>query len=349
MTLYLSNRDGNGKTSEEGHYRFQTQLWSGDIIPGSGDELIVTQNSPIGMQVLIGTGDFKIDTGYGYSYTGWNSNSLSVQVSTADPANPRISSIVLYVDKGEVTSPSPPNNPGIIKAKSVNGTPAALPAPPSLSTIQSQVGPSNPYIILANVMVNAGSSQIVDSNITDDRKFVSILSGGIGNLSIEERMLGTDSVTADKIKNGEVNDAKWRNGIAFYTRRVSSRAFAAQTFTKLSCDTIVYNIGGGYSNSSDIGRFTAPVKGIYTFYSSINAAASNNTRVILELRHNGSTANARVSDITGTSIKTVNGSTFVNMNAGDYVEAFGWTQVATNIASSGSSATEFGGSLVTRV
>ena len=205
MTLYLSNRDGNGRTSEEGHYRFQTQLWSGDIIPGSGDELIVTQNNPVGMQVLIGTGDFKIDTGFGYSYTGWNSNSLPVQVSTADPANPRISSIVLYVDKGEGTSPSPPNNPGIIKAASVNGTPSVLPTPPSLSTIQSQVGPSNPYIILANVRVNAGSNQIVNGNITDDRKFVSVLSDSIGSLSIEERMLGTNSVTGRKIHRTSTN------------------------------------------------------------------------------------------------------------------------------------------------
>ena len=37
------------------------------------------------------------------------------------------------------------------------------------------------------------------------------------------------------------------------------------------------------------------------------------------------------------------------MNAGNYVEAFGWTQVAANIASSGASATEFGVSLVTRM
>lgn len=116
MTLYLSNRDGVGGTSltnEEGHYRFQTQSWTGNIVMGSGDELAVTQNSPLGMSVLIGTGDFKIDT-TGYSYTGWNSASLVATVSTANPSNPRKDAVVLYVDKSENT-PGTANNPGIIK------------------------------------------------------------------------------------------------------------------------------------------------------------------------------------------------------------------------------------------
>ena len=120
MTLYLSNRDGNGKTSEEGHYRLQTQVLSGDVLGGS---LLVTQNSPTGMSVLVTSGDFKIDTGLNYSYTGWASVNEVITISTADPANPRITTIVAYTDKGALTSASPPNNSGINKLMAINGTP----------------------------------------------------------------------------------------------------------------------------------------------------------------------------------------------------------------------------------
>ena len=65
MTLYLSNRDGNGKTSEEGHYKFQTAVWTGSVLGSSA--LAVTQNSPLGMSVLVAPGQFKIDTTSDYS------------------------------------------------------------------------------------------------------------------------------------------------------------------------------------------------------------------------------------------------------------------------------------------
>lgn len=170
MTLYLSNRDGVGGTSltnEEGHYRFQTQSWTGNIVMGSGDELAVTQNSPLGMSVLIGTGDFKIDTA-GYSYTGWNSASLVATISTANPSNPRKDAVVLYVDKAQNT-PGTANNPGIIKHMVVAGTPAGSPVAPDDTAISTAVGASNPFIRLANVTVDTGVTQITNANISSTR------------------------------------------------------------------------------------------------------------------------------------------------------------------------------------
>lgn len=170
MTLYLSNRDGVGGTSltnEEGHYRFQTQSWTGNTVMGSGDELAVTQNSPLGMSVLIGTGDFKIDT-TGYSYTGWNSASLAATISTANPSNPRKDAVVLYVDKAQNT-PGTANNPGIIKHMVVAGTPAGSPVAPDDTAISTAVGASNPFIRLANVTVGTGVTQITNANISSTR------------------------------------------------------------------------------------------------------------------------------------------------------------------------------------
>ena len=183
MTLYLSNRDGNGKTSEEGHYKFQTAVWKGQVLGATA--LLVKQNSPLAMSVLVSIGQFKIDTPENYSYTGWNTTDTAVAVSTADPANPRISTIVAYVDRAASTSPSPPNNPGIVKLKSVNGSAGALPTAPNDATIQASVGTGNPFIRLANITVPAAASNIINSYITDLRQLIGLSDEVIMGSNIE--------------------------------------------------------------------------------------------------------------------------------------------------------------------
>lgn len=172
MTLYLSNRDGNGKTSEEGHYKFQTAVWKGQVLGSTA--LLVKQNSPLAMSVLVSVGQFKIDTPENYSYTGWNTSDTAVAISTADGANPRVSTIVAYVDRSAPTSASPPNNPGIVKLKSVNGTAGAIPTAPNDAAIQSSVGTGNPFIKLANVTVPAAATTIINSYITDVRQLIGL-------------------------------------------------------------------------------------------------------------------------------------------------------------------------------
>ena len=201
MTIYLSNRDGNGKTSEEGHYKFPTSVFSGNVL-GSTD-LQVTQNSPAAMNVLVLPGQFKIDTGTNYSYTGWSTSNVTIAISTADPANPRISTVVAYVDKNASTSASPPNNPGIVKLMSVDGTPAASPSAPNSTVIQTAVGSGNPYIALADVRVAAAASTVVTANITDRRTLIQVLAGLVKNTSIQD-----SSVTTTKIADSNVTTAK---------------------------------------------------------------------------------------------------------------------------------------------
>ena len=113
MTLYLSNFDGSGKTDEQGHYKFQTSVFAGNSL--GTDALKVSADSPASMSVKVATGQYIIATSLEYSYTGWNSSIATVSGSVSDPANPRITSIVLYVDKLASTAPSPPNNPSVTK------------------------------------------------------------------------------------------------------------------------------------------------------------------------------------------------------------------------------------------
>ena len=197
MTLYLSNRDGDGKTSEEGHFRLQTQILAGDTLGTTS--MLVTQNSPVGLSVLVSPGDFKVDTSLGYSYTGWNTSNKTVPISTADPANPRLTTIVAYVDKNASTAPIPPNNPDIIKLAAVNGAPNAIPVAPTGTTIQTQIGAGNPYIILADVRVNAGATSVSNANITDRRNLLRIADNVVKTNSLENQ-----AVTSAKIANSGV-------------------------------------------------------------------------------------------------------------------------------------------------
>lgn len=171
MTVFLSNRDGNGKTNEEGHYKFQTFFYDGNV--STSEALKVTQNSPLGLSVLVAVGQFKIDTTT-YSYTGWIDASTPVTISAANVSNPRIDVIVIYVDKQATTSASPPNNPGIAKLLAVSGTASASPTAPNGTTIQAAVGSGNPYTILANVNVGTAATQVTNSNITDLREPVKL-------------------------------------------------------------------------------------------------------------------------------------------------------------------------------
>jgi hypothetical protein len=232
MTLYLSNRDGLGKTSEEGHYRLQTQVFSGDVLNTTA--LQVTQNSPTGMSILIAPGDFKIYSGNDYSYTGWNSASLPVTITTADPANPRITTIVLYVDKSAATAPSPANNPGVIKAKAINGTPGAVPAVPNGATIQAAVGAGNPYIILANVTVGTGISTILNANISDQRQMLTMATGFITSASIKDSNVTTpkiadQNVTTTKIADSNVTTAKIANNAVTAAKMETQQAWITPT------------------------------------------------------------------------------------------------------------------------
>lgn len=206
MALYLSNRDGNGKTSEEGHYKFTVNAFTGNIL---GTGLQVTQQSTPALGVQVSAGQYRIPTGTGagaYAYTGWSDAATNVAITTADPANPRISAIVIYVDKGAATSASPPNNPGIAKFASVNGTAGAVPVAPNDATIQAAVGAANPFIRLANVTVAAAGTTVLNAAISDQRVFVTsatdiVNNASLQNLAVSTAKLQDSSVTTAKIAN----------------------------------------------------------------------------------------------------------------------------------------------------
>lgn len=168
MSQLLSVRDG-GKTSESGIMRWLRQLSSngqGPINTGSTNLLAVSQHagSP-NMSVDIATGELIIAY-QDYCFYTWNTDSpKNLVIATADPSNPRIDCVVAYVDLSVVSSSSN-NNPGALKFMDVQGTPAGSPVAPDNTAIQSAVGAGNPFIVLRNVAVGAGVTQILNANLT---------------------------------------------------------------------------------------------------------------------------------------------------------------------------------------
>jgi hypothetical protein len=120
--------------------------------------LAVTQNSPVGMSVIIASGWCAIvgttQANMG-TYVAYNDAATVVAITTANPTNPRIDLICATVNDAYYTGST--NN---VVFQVVAGTPATSPVAPSL--------PAN-SIALATVDVAAGALSIVTGNITDLR------------------------------------------------------------------------------------------------------------------------------------------------------------------------------------
>src|SRR6478609_339261 len=74
---------------------------------------------------------------------GWFDATVNATVTTSDPTNPRIDTVVAYIDNSLITTGTT-NNLGALKFKVVAGTAAASPSAPNSSAIQTSIGSGNP-------------------------------------------------------------------------------------------------------------------------------------------------------------------------------------------------------------
>lgn len=174
MATYASNRDSGGLTDEEGHFKFWSMTYSGNVLVGQN----IIQNSSTNMNVRVVEGLIRIPYS-DYAYMAWSEGYTLVPITTADPSNPRIDRIIAYIDRSMTFTTSDINNPGILKYKAVAGTPNAVPAKASDAAVTSSVGASNPWVELATVSVTTGLAAILDTHITDTR----VLAGLASNIS----------------------------------------------------------------------------------------------------------------------------------------------------------------------
>ena len=158
-------RSGATAIAEANVSQFLTDLLKvSGVFDISGTMLKCTPGS--GLQLLVAAGRAYILASGGNAYPVIVDSSTSISISSNSSGNPRITTIVLYIDLSASANSTASN---VAKLLTVDGTPAASPTAPSDSDIQTAVGASNPWIRLSTVNVVSGASSFIQNDITDKR------------------------------------------------------------------------------------------------------------------------------------------------------------------------------------
>ena len=200
MALGFPNSNG-GRTTDSALFHALGNAFVGSWISG----FRVRQASPVGMNVLIGgengiPDDLLVRDAMSATFPVSNLSTQPVQasVTTANSANPRIDAVVIYIDTNVAASQAVANNENRTKAVVVPGTPATNPSTPTPSQIKAKIGASNPYEVIAEIRVNAGTTTILDSVITDRRNPATLADGRINRAEMfKNGVIGSDALGND--------------------------------------------------------------------------------------------------------------------------------------------------------
>ena len=200
MALGFPNSNG-GRTTDSALFHALGNAFVGSWISG----FRVRQASPVGMNVLIGgengvPDDLLVRDAMSATFPVSNLSTQPVQasVTTANSANPRIDAVVIYIDTNVAASQTVANNENRTKAVVVPGTQATNPSAPTPSQIKAKIGASNPYEVIAEIRVNAGTTTILDSVITDRRNPATLADGRINRAEMfKNGAIGSDALGND--------------------------------------------------------------------------------------------------------------------------------------------------------
>lgn len=168
------NADGQASTSiklmtdERGHMYPFSQLFDGQVLGGTMTVAPVSGT----MTVTISKGYVQIPSGNDYSYLGWSDASNTLRVSDSESSS-RYTAIVAYIEQSGQWAESVTNNPGLMVFKAVDGNSSTE---VDDTTIKAAIS-NNPYIVLAQIFVPAGSSSITPGNIIDKRQTITLKQG----------------------------------------------------------------------------------------------------------------------------------------------------------------------------
>ena len=208
MALGFPNSNG-GRTTDSALFHALGNAFVGSWISG----FRVRQASPVGMNVLIGgengiPDDLLVRDAMSATFPVSNLSTQPVQasVTTANSANPRIDAVVIYIDTNVAASQTVANNENRTKAIVVPGTPATNPSAPTPSQIKAKIGASNPYEVIAEIRVNAGTTTILDSVITDRRNPATLADGRINRAEMfKNGVIGSDALGNDIVLPRHLN------------------------------------------------------------------------------------------------------------------------------------------------
>lgn len=167
MAIYTL-RSGATAHPEDSVLQYITDLIrAGGVLNLGGDDhlKVVERGAGANMSIDISAGRGFIK-GSGNAYPVRNTDAINQAISSNTSGNPRKDAIVLYIDLAESPTTTADD---VVKVAVVEGTPAASPAAPSDSAIQTAVGGSNPFLRLANVTVAHNETAINTADIADTR------------------------------------------------------------------------------------------------------------------------------------------------------------------------------------
>ena len=179
---------GGGMHSPAALTQFIRDALDGEVANG----MEVVASSGMNVTVKSGTASVGKDPSYDINIIG----AESVSIGAASPSNPMNALIVAYVDRDVAGSTAVTDNTNdVFKLKAVSGAAAATPSDPTMSAIQAAIGAANPFIILARVRKRAGATSVVEGDITDLRKMITLRPGRINDSNIlSEKVVGSDQI-----------------------------------------------------------------------------------------------------------------------------------------------------------
>lgn len=288
----------NNYQSDRSLGALEDELFVGDVANG----LNVTATGNPGLSVNLNPGAALIRSGQRFAYKVQVTEVQNISLSPASASNPRVDTIIGYVDleiegSGDIEFIDGTN--GIVKYVSVSGTPAVSPSQPSESAILAEIGAGNPYIRLGNVNVPAGASSILASNIVDIRDLASVRNF-------------PSNMPDDYVKSQNVD---WATLPAFAARPTGAQSNISGN--KINFGDERFDSTDSYDPTESV--FTAPVAGLYHFDATVAMVGLSSQGAWLTLIINGGTGDNRFARINTSGAVSINGSLNVLLSEGDEV------------------------------
>ena len=182
------------------------KIFSNGVFADIDNKLEVVENDPASMSVIIKSGEAWIN-GFWYQ----NTANLVKSLGAADPTNNRIDRIILRLDTTTDLK---------ISVEVLEGTPSGSPSAPILTQTAETY-----EISLAQVLVGAAVTSIVNANITDERERVTSQNVLLADNAVTTAKIADGAVATAKIADGAVTDIKIADS-AVATAKIADSAVA---------------------------------------------------------------------------------------------------------------------------
>jgi hypothetical protein len=255
-------------------------------------------------------------------------------VTANSSGNPRIDTVVLYIDKA--ASPNSDSS-NVAKLMVVAGTAAASPSVPSDSTIQTAVGAGNPFIRLANLAVANGTSSVTSANITDVRTpfKLRVNVGSDAQGDVYYRDANGELARLAPGTNGQYLQTQGAGANPQWAtidtelphclvRKSVSQSISSGAWATLTWDVEEADPNNLHNNSSNTSRITVDAGGLYLVETLICFNGSTGNRWVKFMKNGGDAGGRAGGNIANNDVAGVSIVRLLALAGGDYIEVQGY-------------------------